>query len=454
MGTVHVLEAVRAGRRRARGRQRHHRQVLREPRVGVGLPRGRADGRPRSRTRAEGLRRAGDARVPALVLRRRRAASGVASARAGNVIGGGDWGEDRLVPDIMRAALAGEPAVIRNPDAIRPWQHVLEPAERLPAARRARCGTTRRARRRPGTSGPTTTTPARCGGSSSGSATLWPASRSLGAATRARTRTRRSYLKLDSSQGARAARLAPALGPRRRAREDRRLVRALRDGRRPARAHARARSTRSRPATAARRPRDEPTPLPLLRRRRSTHVFADLGMSPLANSYLDARAELTQMEPFYPLRALVCTSCFLVQLEEYETPDAHLLRLRLLLVVLDDLARALRALRARWRSSASGSARESRSSRSRQQRRLPAAVLRRARRPGARRRAGRERRRGRAARRASRRWSSSSACETARELARRDRSADLLLGNNVLAHVPDLNDFVGRHEDPARRRAA
>jgi CDP-glucose 4,6-dehydratase len=51
----------------------------------------------------------------------------VASARAGNVIGGGDWGEDRLVPDVMRAALAGDPARVRNPNSIRPWQHVLNP---------------------------------------------------------------------------------------------------------------------------------------------------------------------------------------------------------------------------------------------------------------------------------------------------------------------------------------
>jgi CDP-glucose 4,6-dehydratase len=51
----------------------------------------------------------------------------LASARAGNVIGGGDWGEDRLVPDIMRAALAGEQVRVRNPNSIRPWQHVLNP---------------------------------------------------------------------------------------------------------------------------------------------------------------------------------------------------------------------------------------------------------------------------------------------------------------------------------------
>ena len=51
----------------------------------------------------------------------------IASARAGNVIGGGDWGQDRLLPDIMRAALAGEPVRVRNPQSIRPWQHVLNP---------------------------------------------------------------------------------------------------------------------------------------------------------------------------------------------------------------------------------------------------------------------------------------------------------------------------------------
>ena len=51
----------------------------------------------------------------------------VATARAGNVIGGGDWANDRLVPDILRAILAGDPVRIRNPHAIRPWQHVLEP---------------------------------------------------------------------------------------------------------------------------------------------------------------------------------------------------------------------------------------------------------------------------------------------------------------------------------------
>jgi CDP-glucose 4,6-dehydratase len=52
---------------------------------------------------------------------------GIATARAGNVIGGGDWAADRLIPDAMRAVFAGQELLIRNPHAIRPWQHVLEP---------------------------------------------------------------------------------------------------------------------------------------------------------------------------------------------------------------------------------------------------------------------------------------------------------------------------------------
>jgi CDP-glucose 4,6-dehydratase len=53
----------------------------------------------------------------------------LASARAGNVIGGGDWSEDRLIPDIVRALAEGAPVRIRNPGAVRPWQHVLDPLD-------------------------------------------------------------------------------------------------------------------------------------------------------------------------------------------------------------------------------------------------------------------------------------------------------------------------------------
>ena len=51
----------------------------------------------------------------------------VSTARAGNVIGGGDWADNRLLPDLARSFSRGEPAIVRNPSAIRPWQHVLEP---------------------------------------------------------------------------------------------------------------------------------------------------------------------------------------------------------------------------------------------------------------------------------------------------------------------------------------
>jgi len=72
----------------------------------------------------------------------------IATARAGNVIGGGDWSTDRLIPDLVRGFLAGEPVRIRRPHAIRPWQHVLEPiygyiqlAEKLLSADAARYAT-------------------------------------------------------------------------------------------------------------------------------------------------------------------------------------------------------------------------------------------------------------------------------------------------------------------------
>ncbi|MBC7889811.1 MAG: CDP-glucose 4,6-dehydratase [Ferruginibacter sp.] len=51
----------------------------------------------------------------------------VATVRAGNVIGGGDWNKDRIIPDIIRSLITEEPVAVRNPNAVRPWQHVLEP---------------------------------------------------------------------------------------------------------------------------------------------------------------------------------------------------------------------------------------------------------------------------------------------------------------------------------------
>jgi CDP-glucose 4,6-dehydratase len=52
---------------------------------------------------------------------------GLATARAGNVIGGGDWGKDRLIPDVVGSLMTGQDLILRNPHAVRPWQHVLDP---------------------------------------------------------------------------------------------------------------------------------------------------------------------------------------------------------------------------------------------------------------------------------------------------------------------------------------
>ena len=71
----------------------------------------------------------------------------LATVRAGNVLGGGDWAADRIIPDVARAAGAGGQVLIRNPQAVRPWQHVLEPlsgylllGQRLLEGRRELCG--------------------------------------------------------------------------------------------------------------------------------------------------------------------------------------------------------------------------------------------------------------------------------------------------------------------------
>ena len=55
------------------------------------------------------------------------AAPAIATARAGNVIGGGDWSRDRLIPDLVGGIMEDSPVALRQPDAVRPWQHVLEP---------------------------------------------------------------------------------------------------------------------------------------------------------------------------------------------------------------------------------------------------------------------------------------------------------------------------------------
>ena len=125
MGTVHLLDALRAlpGVRAAvvvtsdkcyenRDRRRGYRE---DDRMGGHDPYSSSKGCAELVTSA--MRRSFFADGPVAV----------GSARAGNVVGGGDWAEDRLVPDLMRAAAAGVTTPIRRPDAVRPWQFVLEP---------------------------------------------------------------------------------------------------------------------------------------------------------------------------------------------------------------------------------------------------------------------------------------------------------------------------------------
>jgi CDP-glucose 4,6-dehydratase len=81
----------------------------------------------------------------------------IATARAGNVIGGGDWGADRLIPDIVRAVEAGEPVRVRNPNAVRPWQHVLNPLSGyLMLARELSRASAERSSEGPSSKGPST----------------------------------------------------------------------------------------------------------------------------------------------------------------------------------------------------------------------------------------------------------------------------------------------------------
>ena len=126
MGTAHVLEALRGTRQRPRCGDGDDRQSLSRPEVGAGSHR---EDDPLGRTRPLQRQQGRGEIVIESYRESYLAAQGVAvaSARAGNVIGGGDWSEDRLIPDAVRAWQAGKTLDVRRPDAVRPWQHVLEP---------------------------------------------------------------------------------------------------------------------------------------------------------------------------------------------------------------------------------------------------------------------------------------------------------------------------------------
>lgn len=131
LGTAHVLDALRAA---------HEAGTLTEPCAAVAITtdkvyENREDGRPF----AEGDPLGGHdpysaskaaAEIVAESYRKSFFAQGpvaLASARAGNVIGAGDWAADRIVPDLVRAAELGQPLIVRHPEAVRPWQHTVEP---------------------------------------------------------------------------------------------------------------------------------------------------------------------------------------------------------------------------------------------------------------------------------------------------------------------------------------
>jgi SAM-dependent methyltransferase len=169
------------------------------------------------------------------------------------------------------------------------------------------------------------------------------------------------------------------------------------------------------------------------------HVFADLGMSPLANSYL-APDQVNAMEPFYPLRALVCSACLLVQLEEFASPD-HIFSDYAYFSSyssswLDHAQRYTDAMVERFGLDGDSHVVEIASNDGYllqyfQQRDIPVLGLE----PAA-----------NVAQRALAQGIPTMVEFFGVEIARTlspGAQADLLLGNNVLAHVPDLNDFVG-----------
>lgn len=169
------------------------------------------------------------------------------------------------------------------------------------------------------------------------------------------------------------------------------------------------------------------------------HTFADLGMSPLANSYLKP-AQLNQVERFYPLHALVCEGCFLVQLQEFESPEAIFGDYAYFSSFSDSFLRHAKAYVEmavdRFRLNSKNQVVEIASNDGYLlqyfvEKGIPVLGVE----PAA-----------NVAEAAMKRGIPSLVkffgTRTARDMAQEGRQADLLIGNNVLAHVPNLNDFV------------
>ena len=127
MGTVNLFEAVRATQSVRAVVNVTTDKCYENREWVVRLPRDRPDGRLRPVLVAQGLRRARDERVPPQLLLGRGRRRCVASVRAGNVIGGGDWARGPPRPGLRPRARRGREHLRAQPGAVRPWQHVLEP---------------------------------------------------------------------------------------------------------------------------------------------------------------------------------------------------------------------------------------------------------------------------------------------------------------------------------------
>ena len=232
----------------------------------------------------------------------------ISSVRAGNVIGGGDWARDRLMPDLVTALAAKKPAIIRNPASIRPWQHVVEPlrgyllvAQRL-SAERPDDGTA-------WNFGPNPESMQSVSAVADAVCRLWGEGSAWQCDSSAQPHEART-LTLDSAKARAHLGWSPRLDHQTALAWTVAWYKAVSAGADP------------REETIAADPslqgafivkcRSCGAPL--------SRTFVDLGMQPLSNAYVDPSAEHA-MEPFYPLHVYVCDSCLLVQLPESATPE-------------------------------------------------------------------------------------------------------------------------------------